>query len=51
MDDKTLRLQCLQQSNQLLGTYNMNNPEKHTSEEVLNLAEKLFNWITTGNRA
>lgn len=49
MDDKNLRFQCLQQANQLLGSYNMpgTKPE-HTPDEVLALAVKLYTFCTTG---
>jgi hypothetical protein len=49
MDEKTMRLQCLQTANQMLGTYTMPGTEpKHSPEEVLALANKLYVFCTTG---
>jgi hypothetical protein len=49
MDEKTLRLQLLQQANQMLGMYSSPNgqPSK-TPEEVMALANKLYIYCTTG---
>jgi len=49
MDEKTVRLQCLQHANQLLGAYTMPGTEpKHTPDEVISLANRLYVFVTTG---
>jgi hypothetical protein len=52
MDEKTMRMQLLQQANQMLGMYTMPGGEpKHTPDEVMALAQRLYVFCTTGTMA
>lgn len=48
MDEKTMRMQCLQTANQLLGMNYPGAETKHTPDEVLALANRLYIFCTTG---
>lgn len=49
MDEKTMRMQMLQQANQMLGMYmGPDGNPKHTPEEVLALADRLYKYCITG---
>jgi hypothetical protein len=49
MDEKTLRFQCLQHASSLMGAQTMPGQEsKHSAEEVMIMADKLYTYCTTG---